>query len=187
MLRRRRRPPAPSDPAPEQGATPEVAPGPSAEDLAAYRTIAEELRQAVLAGLPAWLQAQVTNRAPGIDPAATAGVVDGVRATVERRLAELLAADPGEQRTTPLTVLRSSVAPVTELLRDAGVPPAQRDEVEARLAPEDVYGIGPAAFADLGPEVAEAGLRWGAAVAHIHLATRRAIDAERGCRPPGDA
>ncbi len=161
--------------------------GPSAEDLAAYRLIADELRSAVLAAIPHWLQAQIDSRAPGTDPASSAEVIDGVRSVVDRRLTELLAADPGEQRTTPLTVLRSAVAPVNDLLRASGAPEAKRDEVEARLAPDDVYGIGPAAFADLGPEVAEAGLRWGAAVAHLHLATRRRIDAERSAHPPGDA
>jgi len=133
----------------------------------------------VLRSLPGWLEGEIERRGPGIDPSLAAAAIDEVRATVERRLEELLAATPGAQVTTPLTVLRAAVAPVTELLLSAGVPPAARDPIEARIAPDDVYGIGPAAFADLGPDVAEAGLRWGAAVAHLHLAARRRSDADR--------
>jgi hypothetical protein len=48
----------------------------------------------------------------------------------------------------------------------------ERDDAEARLHPDDVYGLVPAAFADLGPEVHDAGLVWGAAKAHVHLRRR---------------
>jgi hypothetical protein len=135
---------------------------------------------AVLAAVPRWLHEQVASRAPELDPTGTSAAIEAVQAAVERRLDRLLQEEPGEQTTTPLTVLRTSVGPITDLLRAAGVTPAPRDEVEARLAPDDVYGLGPAAFADLGPEVAEAGLRWGAALAHVHLATRRRFDAGHG-------
>jgi hypothetical protein len=54
------------------------------------------------------------------------------------------------------------------------VPPAARDETDERLFPEDVYGLGPASFADIDPSVHEPGVAWGAAKAYVHLARRRA-------------
>ncbi|RMH87250.1 MAG: class I SAM-dependent methyltransferase [Actinomyces sp.] len=40
--------------------------------------------------------------------------------------------------------------------------------MDSRLLPDDVHALGPATFAELGPEVAEAAVVWGAAKAHLH-------------------
>jgi hypothetical protein len=55
----------------------------------------------------------------------------------------------------------------------AGVPPVHRDRHAERLFPDDLYDLGPAAFGDLGPEVHDRGLEWGAAKAHVVLRRRR--------------
>ena len=43
-----------------------------------------------------------------------------------------------------------------------------RDDFATRAFPEDVYGLYPAAFADIGPRTHEAGITWGAAKAWVH-------------------
>jgi len=64
------------------------------------------------------------------------------------------------------------------VLRQAGVPGVVRDEEAQRQFPDDDYDLTPANFADLdaGPTeggLAEAGIAWGAAKAHVVLARRR--------------
>ncbi len=143
-------------------------------DLEAYHGYARALVDAVEDSLAAWVTRLVDERSRGVDRSRLDEAIDEVRATVLPALRDFEANDPGRQTTTPLAILRRGVRPVTELLRAAGVPPARRDEMEVRLAPEDVYGLGPAAFADLGDAVGAAGLEWGAATAHVHLRRRRA-------------
>jgi hypothetical protein len=92
---------------------------------------------------------------------------------VEPRLRELLAADVDDQRSNPLAILRQAARHPTEVLARAGVPPVERDAHAERLFPDDVYDLGPAAFADLGTDVHEPGLVWGAAKAHVILRRRR--------------
>ncbi|MCB0970122.1 MAG: hypothetical protein KDA97_01200, partial [Acidimicrobiales bacterium] len=92
---------------------------------------------------------------------------------VGARLRELLAADVDEQRTGPLAVVRAAVSYPTDVLRRAGVPAVVRDEFAERAFVEDRYGLAPAAFADLDEGLADLGLRWGAAKAHVVLRRRR--------------
>ena len=94
----------------------------------------------------------------------------GRRAAVEvgAEVRALLAADIDEQRTTPLALLRSAVRYPTEVLRAAGVPPMDRDPIQVRLLPDDLYDLSPANFADVDPALAEPGLMWGAAKALAH-------------------
>ncbi len=86
----------------------------------------------------------------------------------------LLRTDLDEQVTTPLALLRSAVRYPTQVLASAGVPEPTRDEFTSRAFPEDRYDLAPASFADLDERLAEPGLVWGAAKAHVHLARRRA-------------
>lgn len=88
-------------------------------------------------------------------------------------LERLLASDVDEQWTSPLAVVRGAVALPTQVLASAGVPPVERDPQAQAMFPDDVYDLTPASFADLGPEVAEPALVWGAAKAHVILRRRR--------------
>ena len=97
-----------------------------------------------------------------------------LRDEVGPRVRALLMLDPDEQTTTPLALLRAGVVHPTRVLAAAGVPPVTRDEFAERAFPEDVYGLAPATFGDLDERLAEPGLVWGAAKAHVHLARRRA-------------
>lgn len=96
------------------------------------------------------------------------------RDEVAPAIRQLLATDPDQQATTPLALLRSAVRFPTAVLSDAGVAPVARDEFAQRSFPEDVHGLAPATFGDLDERLAEPGLMWGAAKAHVHLARRRA-------------
>ena len=76
---------------------------------------------------------------------------------------------PGRVRSTTTTSAPSDAARYpTEVLRAAGVEPVERDEMQERLFPQDVYDVAPATFADVDPALAEPGLAWSAAKAWTH-------------------
>ena len=80
----------------------------------------------------------------------------------------LLAADIAEQRTTPLALLRQAICYPTQVLRQAGVPPVERDHFARHAFPEDDYDLSPATWADIDPGLTELGIAWGAAKAFEH-------------------
>lgn len=98
--------------------------------------------------------------------ATTAG--ERCRAEVVSELRVLMATDVDEQARTPLQVLRSAVSFPTEVLRELGVPPIERDDFDERAFPDDPYGLTPAGFVDVDPSLTDAGIAWGAAKAHLH-------------------
>ena len=137
---------------------------------------ATALADAVDVALPRWVERSVTRIMvawQGGSPDAT--VVDAAR-DAGRRAAEevgaevraLLATDIDEQWTTPLSLLRAAVRYPTRVLEDAGVPPVERDPIQERLLPGDIYDLSPASFADVDPALAEPGMVWGAAKALAH-------------------
>lgn len=137
---------------------------------------ATALADAIEAALPGWVERSVARTAGEhfgrVDQAVRAAAAEAgrrARDDVGPRLRALLEADVDEQRTTPLSLLRGAVRYPTGVLRDAGVPPVQRDEAQARLFPDDVYDLAPATFADVDPSLAEVGMAWGAAKAFAHL------------------
>ena len=113
----------------------------------------------------------MARRLPAPDPAAVEAARDaGRRAATEvgSDVRALLAADIDEQRTTPLALLRGAVRYPTDVLKAAGVPPIDRDPIQVRLLPDDLYDLSPANFADVDPALAEPGMVWGAAKALAH-------------------
>lgn len=138
----------------------------------------ELLVQACSAALPGWLHSQVLARASGADLDADhlLKVVEAASGSVLEDLQRLLNTPASGQRGTPLNVLRSVAEAPTALLTSAGVAPPQRDPFELERFPEDRYGLAPVAWADLGEEVGEAGLGWGAARALVHLVERQVLD-----------
>jgi hypothetical protein len=85
----------------------------------------------------------------------------------------LLAADIDEQRSTPLTLLRLAARYPTQVLRDAGVPPIERDPFKERAFPDDDYDLAPASLADVSPALTDLGITWGAAKAFEHKRRHR--------------
>ncbi len=146
-------------------------------DEAKFQRYASDLLAAVEAALGPWVIAAVEERHPAPLPsdveAAAATAAQAAVDDVGPRLADLLALDIDEQWTNPLAIIRRAVVYPTAVLAEAGVAPVVRDATEARINPDDVYALSPAAFGDLGPAVHEPGLVWGAAKAHLHLSRRR--------------
>ena len=139
--------------------------------------IGTRLADAVEAALPAWVEASVET----IVVAWSGSVPDDVRAAateagrraaakVGPELRRLLAADPDEQWTNPLALLRAAVRYPTAVLREAGVPGVVRDEFDERHFPDDEYGLTPMRFADVDPALADLGYEWGATKAMAHKA-----------------
>ena len=132
---------------------------------------ATALADAIVRALPGWVERCVARRLVAPDPAASEAAREaGQRAAAEvgAEVRALLAADIDDQRTTPLAILRSAVRYPTEVLRAAGTPPVDRDPVQVRLLPDDLYDLSPASFADVDPALAEPAMVWGAAKALAH-------------------
>ncbi|MGH2686249.1 MAG: hypothetical protein ACRDJP_12355, partial [Actinomycetota bacterium] len=140
------------------------------KDGALMEEYANALAAAVEEALPRWVTRSVERiliaSSGTADPAVMAEAAEaGLRATADvmPRLRALLATDVDQQRTNPLSILRSAVRYPTEVLRAAGVPPVRRDDFDVRAFPDDDYGLAPASFADVDPALHEPGLAWGAA------------------------
>jgi hypothetical protein len=145
--------------------------------LAAYATA---LADGIEAALPGWVVNSVGQLLRAwrgdVDPAVMGEAeAAGRRAVVEvgPEVRALLATDVDEQWTSPLHLVRRAVRYPTAVLRAAGVPPVERDSFAERAFPDDVYDLSPASFADVDPRLAEPGIEWGAAKAHVVLTRRR--------------
>lgn len=136
---------------------------------------ARALADGICGALPGWVertveQVLVAYRGTA-DPAVMAAAREaGASAAVEvgGRVRSLLAADIDEQRANPLSLVRLAVPYPTEVLRQAGVPPVERDSFAEERFPDDDYDLTPTSFADLDPALRELGLMWGAAKAWEH-------------------
>ncbi len=138
---------------------------------------ADRLAEAIDAAIGPWIVDSVRRVAAAqrlvgeIDPAAERAAASA-RADVVPKVRALLTADIDEQTTTPLALLREAVGPATAVLREHGAVPVERDPFAVRAFPEDVYGLAPATFEDVAPELKDPGLEWGAAKAFVHLRRR---------------
>jgi hypothetical protein len=116
--------------------------------------------------LGAWGRADEPTRARAMDAAGPAGVAAADRVCAS--LAELLATDPAEQRSTPLEIVRTLTREPTEILVAAGVPPVVRDPFDVRSWPDDRYNLVPRTLGDLGdPDLGPLHLAWGMAKATV--------------------
>lgn len=156
-------------------------PDDAVDDDALMARSARELADVAVAAIPDWVRGRIEFIAEAWRPGLGAELVDQADAAAARAvddvgtaLRELLATDVDEQRIGPLQILRRLTPYPTEVLESAGIPEIERDEVAVAAFPKDRYDLVPASFADLGPEVHEAGIRWGAAKAHVVLRRRRA-------------
>lgn len=136
---------------------------------------ARALADGICDALPGWVERSVEQVLVAYrgtaEPAVMAAAREaGARAAAEvgGRVRSLLASDIDEQRANPLSVVRSAVAYPTEVLRQAGVPPVDRDAFAEERFPDDHYDLTPTSFSDIGPDLREVGLMWGAAKAWEH-------------------
>ena len=142
--------------------------------------LANELADGMVAALGPWVERNVMRIATAYAGAPDAAVTDAARAAgvaatddLGPRIRVLLATDVDDQRGNPLQVARELTSYATGVLRGAGVPPVVRDAEAERQFPDDDYDLTPASFADLDPRLAEIGIAWGAAKAHVVLRRRR--------------
>ena len=151
---------------------------------ASVQEAAELLADGAIAALPRWVErcvAEMCERAGVVaadlsEQARAAGMQ--CAAETGPPLRQLLAADVDAQQTTPLSVLRSAVRFPTRVLADGGVPEPERDDFERSRFGDDPYGLTPASFADIDPDLGQIGIAWGAAKAFEVLRRRRDGSAE---------
>lgn len=144
------------------------------DDDARLAELARELADAVEQHLAGWMLDAVRARAGSpIDASSSARLVQ-VADSITGEVRRLLDTDIDVQSTTPLSVIRRAVGPMTEVLRAHGVGELPRDLDARRLHPDDVYDLAPASFGEIHPDLHLPGLSWGAAKAHVHLSRRRA-------------
>lgn len=147
-------------------------------DLATMADITARLTDAICAAVPAWVETAIASRASGLDdPSASEAALrrapeagSAAAAAAREQLAALAATGLDDQHTTPLGIVRGLVRFVNEVLAEAGVPRPPRDPFEQRANPDDVYAVAVATWADLGEDVHELGMAWGAAKAYLHRA-----------------
>lgn len=150
------------------------------DDEARFREYSEQLVDAIDAVIVDWVHrcvegscARVARRYDQAIASATNAAAAACRADVAAQLRHLISLDIDDQRVTPLQVLRSAVSYPSAVLADADVAPVDRDRFEREAFPDDRYGLTPAGFGDVDPSLAEPGLVWGAAKAHVHLRRHR--------------
>jgi hypothetical protein len=150
-------------------------------DEEALASHAMALADGIERALPSWVVRCVVERADAWQPGLGRALLAPAREAGERAVEDvgsavraLLALDVDQQPTGPLAVVRRAVGYPTGVLAEAGVPHIVRDEFDEQAFPDDGYGLTPASFADLDPDLRELGLVWGAAKAHVVLARRRA-------------
>jgi hypothetical protein len=145
-----------------------------ANDEAKFFEHGERLHQAITGAIRPWLNAVIESRVPDTAISAQlAETLDGISTAVDRSIAELINADVQEPLSGPLERIRREVEPLNDALDHLGVPAPQRDAVDVQMRPADRHALGPMTFRDLGENVHEAGITWGAAKAHLHLQRRR--------------
>jgi hypothetical protein len=115
--------------------------------------------------LSAWGALDPERRREVVADARRAGEVAARRVAADLR--DLLALDPGEQRATPLEIIRSAVAEPTAVLAEAGMPDVVRDEFDERAWPDDRFGLVPRTLRDLDPDLAAVHFAWGIAKAAV--------------------
>ena len=128
---------------------------------------------------PGWLHRTTVAAAgrAGIELAADdrelTAVVDSAVSQLLADLADLVGTDVDDQRTNPLSLFRRAVTGPTEFLLRIGARPPAPDRFAADHFPDDVFGLGPASWADVDAALHEPGITWGAWKAMTVLRRRR--------------
>jgi hypothetical protein len=122
--------------------------------------VSRRLREALVDVYPEHVTRRLPYRPEGIE-----GAVEHGREWLAEALSELLGRPFAAQRRGPLELFQEAMRFPTEHLAAAGVEPIPRDPVAESALPGDVYDLAPASTRDLGEEVWQVHLTWGAAKA----------------------
>ena len=134
-------------------------------DVSAYGI---RLATLVVELFPDWATRSILTIAPESSEEDARAVGVTVASNLSPRLIELLSSDIDDQRQSPLALVRRHMYPLTAHLAELRASPAVRDPYDEEAFPADVFALGPKAWSDLGDDVSDAGLRWGAAKAMAH-------------------
>lgn len=163
---------ADANPAPDQADDP--------ADAARYAEVSATLVDAVAEVVPGWIERLVVERLRAwsghVSPEVAAQAVaagEAARDDVVPRLRTLVETDIDDQDANPLALLRGATAHGHRVLAEAGMPSMPRDQFARNSFPDDAYGLVPATWADIDPELHEIGITWGAAKAFLFKARRR--------------
>ena len=145
-----------------------------AVDTQGLESYPQALYDAVMSGVHEWILGRMqmlvrTSEAHEL----LQNAAQAVSALVRTELLQLLSTDVDAQRMNPLHVLRACTSPATAALKSLGVPEAVRDQFEESAMPDDVYALGPLTWRDLGEDVHDAGINWGAYKAAVVISRRR--------------
>ena len=148
------------------------------EVLDRLRVLGDEMVVGVARILPDWVEGAVERiidawgrldeetAANARGEARAAGVVASARVVGE--LEDLFGTDVGDQRSTPLNIVRSAYREPTVLLAGLGIPGVVRDAFDERLHPDDEYDLAPRGLADLGDsDLGAVLLAWGITKAKV--------------------
>jgi len=125
---------------------------------------ASRLREALVAAFRPYLEDRLGERFP----ACAAAVGEG-ETWLGEQLDRLLELPFASQPRVPLELFQEATSFPTRALQAASHVPTRRDPVTENALPGDIYGLAPASSFDLGEEVWQAHLAWGAAKAQSHL------------------
>lgn len=128
--------------------------------------------------LPGWIATEATRILDAwgrLDPmdyrVAITSAQDLGRSVTVRVVGELhtlFALDVGDQRATPVQIVRSAYREPTDLLAALGIPGVVRDAFDERVEPADIYGLSPQSLADFGDfELGPALAVWGIAKSRL--------------------
>lgn len=142
-----------------------------------FHAYGQQLLTGVSSSIRGWLNTTISNRlGEATFDHDLQRELEQVSCDVEQSITTLVNADVDEPLSGPLERIRRAVEPLNDALENRGAPQPARDPVEAAMRPADQYALGPMTFRDLGDDVHEAGIAWGAAKAHLHLQRRRRPD-----------
>lgn len=148
-----------------------------ASDEAKFLNHGQRLHRAISGAIRPWLDAVIETRIANTSIADQLDeTLDEITLAVDRSITELINADVDQPLSGPLERIRREVEPLNDLLDRLGVSPPHRDAVDVQMRPADRHALGPMTFRDLGDDVHEAGITWGAAKAHLHLQRRQRPD-----------
>lgn len=117
-----------------------------------------------------------------VDPVGRQRAVDEAFDELVGNVRELLSLDAWEQRRNPLDLVRECTGNLSRELARIGARPVNRDEFEERSFPGDVFGLCPATWNDVHPDLHDVGLEWGAWKAAAIIAHRRSTTESSGER-----
>jgi hypothetical protein len=139
-----------------------------------YADFGAALAAAVDRSIRPWLRHTIGLRTGSSDLDATmTQAIEGAALDANDLLVALASADVDEPLSGPLERIRCAVSQLTPRLIEMGAEPVKRDPFDVQIRPDDLFALGPMAFADLGDDVQNAGITWGAAKAHLHQKRRR--------------